>query len=298
MGRPLLHAALLLLLPAGLVGSSLARDVPASQPAAAQAPVEALQGLVDGHERYVQGRMQHPHLSEVRRAETAAQGQHPFAVILSCSDSRVPPELIFDTGIGDLFVVRIAGNVAGTDEIGTIEYGVEHLHAPVVLVLGHTRCGAVTAVVEHAHVTANIAKLVEPIVPAAKAMRAQHPTAPQSELVALTIRQNVLQGMSDLLRQSEDLRRYVAEGKVTLVGGVYDIATGKIDWMGKHPQQAELLQGNAKDAHPQHNATSPATAPSSSARTDNLLALVCLLIAAAVVSTLVIRVTGARPTQG
>ena len=89
-----------------------------------------------------------------RRALTSGQGQHPLAAILTCSDSRVPPEIVFDQGLGDIFVIRVAGNVAATDEIGSIEYAVDHLASPLVVVLGHSQCGAVTAVVEDAKLPA------------------------------------------------------------------------------------------------------------------------------------------------
>ncbi len=114
---------------------------------------EAMARLEAGNRRFCAGQSLHPQQQAERREETATQGQHPFAIVLSCSDSRVPPELLFDQGIGDLFVVRVAGNVAATDEIATIEYGAEHLGAQLCVVMGHSRCGAVTAVIngDHAH---------------------------------------------------------------------------------------------------------------------------------------------------
>ena len=115
-------------------------------PAGAPGPDQALQKLKSGNDRLVAGRRLFPNQGAPRLKDTAAQGQHPYVTILSCSDSRVPLEHMFDAGFGDLFVVRVAGNVADDDEIGTIEYGVGHLHTPLLLVLGHTKCGAVTAV--------------------------------------------------------------------------------------------------------------------------------------------------------
>src|SRR4030042_6060834 len=103
---------------------------------------EAMRILKAGNARYVEGKPQHPHQDRARRALTAAQGQHPLAAILTCSDSRVPAEIIFDQGIGDIFVVRVAGNVAATDEVASIEYAVYMRAVPLVVGLGHTQCGA------------------------------------------------------------------------------------------------------------------------------------------------------------
>ena len=111
-------------------------------------PDRALTQLLRGNERFVAGWPDHPNQSARRRREVSEAGQHPFAIILSCADSRVPPEIIFDQGLGDLFIVRVAGNVLDDVVLGTIEYAVEHLQVPLVMVLGHDKCGAVTAAVE------------------------------------------------------------------------------------------------------------------------------------------------------
>lgn len=129
-------------------------------------PEEAMKKLADGNSRYAAGACLHSDINQARRTETAQKGQHPIATILSCSDSRVPPEYIFDQGIGDLFVIRVAGNVADTDEIGSAEYGVDHLGTPVLMVLGHSKCGAVTAVATGTEVHGSIPALVENIKPA------------------------------------------------------------------------------------------------------------------------------------
>ena len=131
-------AMLILILAAALAAPALATTA-----ASGISADEALRLLKEGNSRYVDGKPQHPRQDRARRALTAAQGQHPLAAVLTCSDSRVPAEIIFDQGIGDLFVVRVAGNVAATDEIGSIEYAVDHLATPLVVVLGHTQCGAV-----------------------------------------------------------------------------------------------------------------------------------------------------------
>ena len=142
--------------------------------------------LKDGNARYVEGKPTHPHQGAERRALTAGQGQHPFAAVLSCSDSRAPVELIFDQGIGDLFVIRVAGNVAATDEIGTMEY-VDYLGIPVLVVLGHSQCGAVTAAVEGTKLPGSMGVLVAPIKPAADKAKADHPGAATEALVAAAV---------------------------------------------------------------------------------------------------------------
>jgi len=128
-------------------------------------PDQAISILQNGNARYVRGDRKFAHLDRRRVAETA-QAQEPFATVLACSDSRVPVEHVFDAGIGDLFVVRVAGNVCSNHEIASIEYGVEHLKTPLVVVLGHTHCGAVTAVVENADVRGKFPHLAEHIIPA------------------------------------------------------------------------------------------------------------------------------------
>ncbi len=157
--KKFVYLLLMLIISAALAVTALAA-APAGPSLSAD---EALKMLKDGNARFVEGKATHPHQDAARRALTAGQGQHPVATVLSCSDSRAPVELLFDQGIGDLFVVRVAGNVAATDEIGSMEYAVDHLNTPVVVVLGHSQCGAVTAVVEGAKLPPSIGALVAPI---------------------------------------------------------------------------------------------------------------------------------------
>jgi len=217
-------------------------------------PDDALQMLVDGNRRFVGGEATLPHADQMRRCETFAIGQHPFASILSCADSRVPPEILFDQGVGDLFVVRVAGNVADVDELATLEYGAAHLGSRLIVVMGHTKCGAVTAVVDGAKVKGNLAGLLDNIVPAVANTKASNPELKGSPLVVKAIRANVYQSMADVFTNSPDLKAMIAEKKIKLVGAVYDIHGGTIDWLGEHPRQAELLaaadtQDEKPDAH-------------------------------------------------
>lgn len=201
----------------------------------------SLDRLRDGNSRYVLGESTFPRADASRRYETVSEGQHPFATILSCADSRVPPELIFDAGIGDLFVVRVAGNVADVDEIGTIEYGTEHLQTPVVVVMGHTACGAVTAVANGAELHGHLAELTNNIQPAVANARRENPKLTGERLVTQSIRWNVRQAQSDLIEHSETIRGLVSAGKLKVVGAIYDLHSGSVLWLGEHPDQASLL---------------------------------------------------------
>jgi carbonic anhydrase len=165
----------------------------------------------------VAGASVHPRQEAARRSETGQNGQHPFATVLTCSDSRVPPEVLFDQGIGDVFVVRVAGNVASTDEIGSIEYGADHLGTPLVVVLAHTKCGAVTAVVKDEHLTPNIAKLVAPIVPAVKGVKARFSTSDTDEIISKSIEANMWQAIADMFAKSPVIKKLAAEGKIKVI---------------------------------------------------------------------------------
>lgn len=202
---------------------------------------EALRLLKAGNARYAEGKSQHPHQDRIRRALTAAQGQHPLAAVLTCSDSRAPAEIIFDQGIGDIFVVRVAGNVAATNEIGSLEYAVDVLAVPLVVLLGHTQCGAVGAVLDATKLPPNIAKLVAPIKPAVDKAREANPDAAKDVLLQAAITDNVWQAVDDMLRQSPIIREKVRDNQVQAVGALYDIDSGQVQWLGPHPDQAKLV---------------------------------------------------------
>lgn len=230
-----------LILTAGFLLAALALPAWATGAAPGISADEALRILKEGNARYAAGQPQHPHQGPERRALTVGQGQHPLAAVLSCSDSRVPPEVIFDQGIGDLFVVRVAGNVAAADETGSLEYAVDHLAAPLVVVLGHSQCGAVTAVLDDAKLPPNLAALVEPIKPAVDKARAANLGAAKEALLQAAITDNVWQAIADLLQLSPILREKVKDGQVKVVGALYDLDSGQVQWLGPHPDQAKLM---------------------------------------------------------
>lgn len=209
-----------------------------------EAPMDADKAMTllkEGNDRYVDGKAQHLRNDQDRRSITVAHGQHPFVSILSCSDSRVPLETIFDAGIGDLFVVRVAGNVADGDEIGSLEYGVGHLESPLLLVLGHTKCGAVTAAVKNSPVKGNIPFLINKIKPAVARTIKNNPLLTGDPLISEVINTNVWQTIEEILKRSEEIREKVNKGEIKVIGGIYDIETGKIAIMGQHPQEKNLV---------------------------------------------------------
>lgn len=225
-----------------------------SDAASSISPAEALKRLEEGNARYIGGKSHCPHADAARMKETAEHGQHPFVSMLACSDSRVPVELIFDQGLGDLFVIRVAGNVCAVDETGTVEYGVDHLGTPLVVVLGHSSCGAVTAATSGAEIHGSTAALIEHIRPAVERARQTNPNATKEQLLPVAIEDNVWQAIDDLFRQSPTVRERVQAGKLKVVGALYDVHEGNVKWLGEHPKQAELLERADETAttHVQH----------------------------------------------
>lgn len=201
---------------------------------------EALQRLKDGNQRFVSGERSYPHLDAKRLAEITG-GQHPYVTLITCSDSRVAPEHIFDVGLGDMFTIRVAGNVCDDDEVGSIEYGIDHLGTPLFVVLGHSNCGAVTAVVTEADVHGKIPVLIDNIKPAADWIKREYPNAETTELVEKAVKANVWQAIADLLGSSEAARNRVKDGSLLIVGAVYHLDTGSVEWLGPHPRESDLL---------------------------------------------------------
>jgi methyl-accepting chemotaxis protein/carbonic anhydrase len=220
---------------------------------------EALARLKEGNSRYVAGKPIHPNQDAARRA-VVAKGQTPFATVLSCADSRVPVELLFDQGIGDTFVVRVAGNVSDIDEIGTMEYGVGHLNTPLLVVLGHSNCGAVKAVLEGAQVHGSIPALVDNIAPAVVQAKAGHPGAGIVALLGEAVKTNVWISIDDLFKHSAEVRDLVKGGKLKVVGAIYSLESGEVSWLGAHPEQARLLAYSGGAGHDAPAASSAADA--------------------------------------
>jgi carbonic anhydrase len=189
-------------------------------------PEAALQQLLAGNQRYCNAQYLHPHLNVARRQELAG-GQKPFALVFSCVDSRVPPELVFDQGLGDLFVIRTAGHVLDRAAFGSIEFGVAELGIKLLVVLGHEKCGAIaatiTALSRHEAAPSHIGALVEGITPAVEQARAQAGDLLHNSVamqVAMTIRQ---------LGTSPILRAALEQNSIKIVGARYHLDTGAVE---------------------------------------------------------------------
>ena len=196
--------------------------------------------LQQGNERFVSGKPQRPRADLARRGEITREGQHPFAVVLACADSRVPVEILFDQGIGDMFAVRVAGNVCDATPAASMEFAVEYMQVPLAVVLGHTQCAAVGAAVENIVLHAGLRQLINRIKPAVEMARIEHFGSSDGDLYAAAIRANVRRSMADLLRSSDTIRRRAETGELQIVGAVYDVETGRVEW---------LPEGSEADGH-------------------------------------------------
>lgn len=183
---------------------------------------EALKILKEGNQRFVSGNLLHPNHCEESR-QNLANGQEPIATILSCADSRVPPVDIFDQGLGDLFVVRVAGNIIGDHALGSIEYAVKHLHTPLVIVMGHSSCGAVSAVASGAHLEGHIATLGPAIQAAIKKVEAN-----EGDLVSNASRELARQIARRIAESEPIIADLHKSGAVKIVPAFYELQSGRV----------------------------------------------------------------------
>ena len=181
--------------------------------------------LKAGNAHHVAKKYAHPHQTSARQRELAT-GQHPHCALLTCADSRVAPEIVFDQGLGDIFDVRVAGNVAGTSETASLEYAAEHLHVPLIVVMGHSHCGAVSAALEGGTLPGKLPDLMAAIRPAVD-QSAQEP----GDRLANAVRDNVSLVVQQLLAAKPVLAELAESGKLRVVGAVYSLETGKIEWL-------------------------------------------------------------------
>ena len=184
-----------------------------------------LRELKAGNDHHVAKRYQHPHQTAARQRELVAT-QSPHAIILSCADSRVAPEIILDQGLGDLFDVRVAGNIASDTELASIEYAAEHLHTPLLVVMGHQRCGAVTAAAESGEAGGHLPSLLALIRPAVERAKTQ-----PGDLIDNAVRINVENVVAQVRGSTPILAPLVDRGALTVVGAVYSLDTGKVAWL-------------------------------------------------------------------
>jgi carbonic anhydrase len=209
----------------GILAVRAGAELAAPAPVIAQnnvTPDQALQMLIDGNQRFVQARREKPNQTWTRIA-AVAPSQAPFAAILGCADSRVPAEIVFDRGFGDIFVCRVAGNVATPEEIGSLEFGTLLLGAKVLMVLGHERCGAVKAAIEGGALPGHINSLTDAIQPAVESSKNK-----PGDKVANAVKANVSLQASRL-KASPVINQLIEEGKLKIVGGYYDLDTGAVE---------------------------------------------------------------------
>ncbi len=208
----------------GILAAGAGADFAAPEPAIAEndlAPDAALQKLMDGNKRFVERKRLHPN-QDFGRITEVAKSQKPFAAILGCADSRVPSEFVFDQGFGDLFVCRVAGNVATPEEIGSLEFGTLVLGAKVLIVVGHERCGAVTATIKGEQVPGQIGSLIDAIKPAVESSKNQPGDSVENAVKANVILQ------AKRLKESPVISKLIQENKLKVVGGYYDLDTGTV----------------------------------------------------------------------
>ncbi len=218
-------------------------------------PAKAIEFLKQGNQRFVSGKAIRPNATagRLKQAGTENQGDHAYATVITCSDSRVPVEEVFDAGVMDIFVIRVAGNVCDTDEIGSIEYGLAHVKTPVLVVLGHTQCGAVTAVTNacqgdgHA-LERNIPPLVDNIEPAVKRAIQRNPSLHGKAVIPAAIIENVWQSIDDLYMASPATRQLVKAGKAKVVGAIYDVGTGRVKWLDQSKSSEILAEVESRPA--------------------------------------------------
>jgi len=201
-------------------------------------PQESLDRLLKGNERFSKDLLTHPDRQKDRR-EASVEGQCPFAVVLGCADSRIPPEIVFDEGIGDIFTVRVAGNVVGPIELESIEFSVVVFKSNVIMVLGHENCGAVKAVMTNQTADIkNIAALIQPSVEPLKGKSLQE-----------GVKANVL-NMVKKLKENPLLQKYINEGKLLIVGGYYNLGSGKVEILTQEKTDNQKLEIEKKALEP------------------------------------------------
>jgi carbonic anhydrase len=191
-------------------------------------PDRVLTDLMDGNARFVAGKIGDPEIK--KRVTNSADGQYPKAIVLSCVDSRVPVELVFDQRIGDIFVGRVAGNIEDEDQLGSMEFATKLAGAKLVFVLGHGACGAVKGACDEAklgNLTALLAR-IRPAVDAVQGFKPEERTSKNNEFVEKVTEQNVRQTMADIRKDSPVLAELESSGKIKIVGGIYDVHSGKV----------------------------------------------------------------------
>ncbi|MFT5008818.1 MAG: carbonic anhydrase [Reinekea sp.] len=197
---------------------------------------EVLTRLKAGNQRFVGELSEHSELSSERRRNSLIDGQTPFAVILGCSDSRVPAEIVFDQGLGDLFVIRVAGNIVAPSQVGSIEFAVETYGTPLVVVLGHTQCGAIQATLDalknpETQPSFNLMSIVSRIRPSIETLVETDLKHDEEALVGFAVRANIRASVSQIRCSSPILEKHILSGNLKVIGAQYSLETGIVDFL-------------------------------------------------------------------
>lgn len=195
---------------------------------------EAIQRLKDGNQRFASGLRNAESLAKQMHCGDQTEGQTPFAIILGCSDSRVPAEIVFDQGLGDLFVIRVAGNIVAPSQIGSVEFAVEQFGTSLVVVLGHSGCGAVKATISELQqpsaTSSNVLSIVNRIRPTVQPLFDANPDSDKAVLLDKAIRANILASTNSLRHGSSMLEQHIQSGAITIIGAEYSIETGEVEF--------------------------------------------------------------------
>lgn len=196
---------------------------------------KALQLLIEGNKRYIEGTADGAEITIKTRRQGIDDGQNPFAVVLGCSDSRVPAELVFNRGLGDLFVIRVAGNIVAPSQIGSVEFACQHFGTQLVVVLGHSHCGAINATVDALmgdpdSLSPNVASIVDRVTPAVHPIVKRNQFKDKDDLIHQAMRANVEQSVQGLQMRSRILRGMADKGQIKIIGAEYSIETGIVDF--------------------------------------------------------------------
>lgn len=202
---------------------------------------EALERLREGNRRFVSDVRHSAALDTQTRRSELAEGQEPFAIVLGCSDSRVPAEIVFDRGLGDLFVIRVAGNIVASSQIGSVEFAAERFGTPLVVVMGHSRCGAVLATLDELtrpreKRSRNLRSIVDRIRPSVEGLLATELRHDSEALVRHAVRANIRASANQVRHGSEVLEALIQEGRVLVVGAEYSLETGCVDFFDGVPE--------------------------------------------------------------
>ena len=194
-------------------------------------PEESLEKLIEGNKRFAENSQTFPDTDHIRRRETATEGQNPFAVIVSCSDSRTAPEYFFDQGIGSLFVIRTAGNVVSSEVIGSVELGVDMAGASFIGVVGHSGCGVMNMAVKNLADSEHHYSLIDRVMPVLEKVISANSDMPEEQLINELAKENAVYSAEKLLSQSKILSEYAASGKIKVAAGYYDLHSGLVEWL-------------------------------------------------------------------